>query len=129
MSEDEKIQVKQIIATFNYFAGEGAYPYFSEPERNEDPISFIVRNIDVWKDDIGHDFQLQTIESIINTEIFNFYQETKGIYTIEIYVNTDITSNDLEKIKTKCIEKFKNKIEKEIKFYQAFKEKIEGIEK
>jgi hypothetical protein len=128
MSEHEKIQVKQIIATFNFFAGEGAYPYFPDPERNEDVVSFIIRNIDVWECDIGHDFHLSTIEEILNTEIFNFYQETKGIYTIEIYVDTDITLNDLEKIKTKCIERFKNKIEKEIEFYQAFKEKIEGIE-
>lgn len=128
MCEHEKTQVKQIIATFNFFAGEGAYPYFPEPERNEDVVSFIIRNIDVWKCDIGHDFYLSSIEEIINSKTLNFYQETKGIYTIDLYVNSDISSNDLEKIKTKCIEIFKKKIEKEIKFYQDFKEKIEGIE-
>lgn len=128
MSEHEKIQVKQIIATFNFFAGEGAYQFFPEPERNEDVVSFLIRNIEVWKHDIGHDFYLSTIEELLNAEIFNFWQETKGIYTIDLYVNFDISSNDLEKIKTKCIEIFKKKIEKEIKFYQNFKEKIEGIE-
>jgi hypothetical protein len=128
MCEHEKTQVKQIIATFNFFAGESSYPCFSEPERNEDVVSFIIRNIDVWKCDIGHDFYLSSIEEIINSKTLNFYQETKGIYTIDLYVNSDISSNDLEKIKTKCIEIFKKKIEKEIKFYQDFKEKIEGIE-
>jgi hypothetical protein len=35
MGEHEKIQVKQIIASFNFFARECAYPYFPNTERNE----------------------------------------------------------------------------------------------
>lgn len=97
-----KIEIKQILIMLTYI------PNFE----------FKVRNIKVWKDDISHDYFLKTVDQIISGDIDVNCGIYPNSYTIELYVDKNISDFDIEKIKIACKNAIKNRINGKIKFLQ-----------